>query len=65
MQYLLGLGYRVQCKVTTLYFKAVITLPKFKAQMARLTKFTELISDVDKVYAGNPTPELYKQRMMY
>ena len=36
-----------------------------KARMARQTKLTELISDVDKVYAGNPTPELYKQRMIY
>ena len=36
-----------------------------KARMARQTKLTELISDVDKVYAGNPTSGLYEQRMMY
>lgn len=33
----------------------------YKAQMARQTKLSELISEVDKVYATVPTPELFKQ----
>lgn len=36
-----------------------------KLQLARQTQLLKLISDVDRIYATAPTPELYKERMMY